>query len=155
MLKAAKISFKSARKSIFLFALVNCIIYITLALVFKYTNLLHVWGLRMSNYAVLIFVCILQVRHWTKARGGYVPFLEAFFTALFTGALASLMFGVFILIYSLFDPYLAGMYIADPGLQSLLIPPIILIFEGTGASIIVGLIVMLYASRFEEGEAKI
>lgn len=155
VLRAAKISFASARKSILIFALINCSLYIVLALTFKYLNLLHVWGLRMSNYAVLIFVCIWQVRHWVKSRRGYVPFLEAFFTALFTGSLASVLFGAFIFVYSLSDPYLAPMYVADAGLQSLVIPPVMLVVEGAGASIIVALIVMLYASRFEEGEAKI
>ena len=155
MIKAARISLGKAKKSIFTFALINCVVYIVLVLTFKYANLLHIWGLRMSNYAALSLISILQVRQWIKANKGYLPFLEAFFTILFTGALASLFFGGFMLVYSLYDPYLATMYVTDPGLQSMVIPAIVLVLEGTGASIIVALIVMFYAGRFEEGEAKI
>jgi hypothetical protein len=153
MLKAANISLEQNKRSIIIFGLVNCVAYIILVLSFKYLSLLHIWGLRMANYVTLTFISIWQVRHWIKVSGGYVPFLQAFFTALFTGSFSFILFGAFIFFYSFSDPYLAALYITDPETQTRLIPPIVLVLEGTGASIIVALIVMLYASRFEEGEA--
>lgn len=153
MLKAANISLERNKRSILVFGLINCAAYILLVLSFKYLGLLHVWGLRMCNYVVLTLVSIWQIRHWIKISGGYVPFLQAFFTALFTGACSFVFFGIFIFFYSFSDPYLAGLYIADPDTQTLLIPPMVLVLEGSGASIITGLIVMLYAGRFEDDEA--
>src|SRR6218665_2190936 len=153
MLKAANISLEKNKISILVFGLINCIAYIVLVLCFKYLGLLHIWGLRMANYVVLTLVSIWQVRHWIRESKGYVPFLQAFFSTIFTGVFFFILFGAFIFIYSFSDPYLAAMYIADPDTQAWLIPPVVLVLEGTGASIIVGLIVMLYASRFEDGEA--
>jgi hypothetical protein len=153
MLKAANISLEKNKRSILIFGLVNCLVYILLVLGFKYLGLLHIWGLRMANYVTLTLVSIWQVRHWIKVSGGYVPFLQAFFTALFTGSCSFILFGGFIFFYSFFDPYLAPLYITDPETQTRLIPSILVALEGSGASIVVALIVMLYASRFEEGEA--
>jgi len=152
MLKAAHLSFSAMRTSIFTFGAVNAGIFILLAIVFKYLNMLHIWGLDMINYVVLAFLSLYQVHHWIRTGRGYVPFLQAFFAILFTGAVAFILFGAFILIYSLFDPLLAKMYITHADSAGKLVGPILLFFEGTGGSIIVALIASFYAARYEDGE---
>ncbi len=152
MLKAAKISIAQAKKNIFVFAAINCLAYIISLLAFKYLNLLHIWGLRMADYLIFAIISIWQIRRWISRNHGYVPFLQAFFTILFTGAFSFLLFGAFLLIYSFSDPYLTGFFVTNTGQPGKLIPSIIVIFEGGGASIIVALIASFYAARYEDGE---
>ncbi len=149
---AAKISRKELMKSVFLYAIINCVIFIVTVMAFKYLNLLHVWGLRITHYVIVIFVCLYQARRIIRKHGAYLPFLRAFSLSLFTGILAFALYGLFILLYSLFDPYLAKIFITDSQDDNILIPALIVFFEGSGASIIVALIVMIFAARFEDGE---
>lgn len=155
MLKAAQLSFSTMRSSIFTFGAANAGIFILFAIAFKYLNLLHIWGLNMINYVVLTLLSLYQVNHWIKTGKGYVPFLQVFFTILFTGAVSFILFGAFILIYSLSDPLLAKMYITHADSAGRLVGPILLFFEGTGGSIIVGLIASFYAARYEDGEVPV
>ena len=153
MLKAAKTSVTTMKRSIVRFAILNAAIFILLALAFKCLNLLHIWGLNMINYVILTFISLWQVHRWIKQSHGYIPFLEVFFTVIFTGALAFVFFGIFIFLYSLYDPYLASLYITHSDSAGKLIAPILLFFEGSGGSIIVAMIAAFYAARFEDGEA--
>jgi hypothetical protein len=152
MLKAAKMSVATMKKSIFSFAIINAVIFIIFALSFKYLNLLHVWGLSMINYLSLTLISLYQVNRWIKMGKGYVPFLQAFFTILFTGACSFIIFGAFVLIYTLFDPYLPKLFITHAESTGKLVAPILLFFEGTGGSVIVALIASFYAARYEDGE---
>lgn len=155
MLQAAKISATKMQKSIFKFAVIECAFYIAFALSFKFLNLLHIWGLSMVNYFVLAVISIFQVHSWIKRSGGYVPFLQAFFTALFTGSVSFVLFAIFILVYSFSDPYFAKLFITHTENTGRLIAPIVVFFEGTGASIIVGLISSFYAARYEDQEVPV
>lgn len=152
MLRAAKISFAKAKSNIFLFAAINCISYILFMMIVKYTGLLHVTGLRTINYVILAFFSIWQVRRLVKRFNGYIPFLEALTITFITGTLSFFMFSIFIFGYSFFDPYLNSMFIMDVGNMGRLVPPLLVFFEGSGISIIIGLIVMEYAARFLKKE---
>ena len=155
MLKAAKISATTMQRSIFTFAVINCAFYILFALSFKFLNMLHIWGLNMINFFALGVISIFQVHNWIRKTGGYVPFLQAFFTVLFTGSVSFILFAFFILIYSLSDPYFAKLFITHTENTGRLIAPIVVFFEGTGGSIIIGLIASFYAARYEDQEVPI
>ena len=155
MLRSAKISISKMKREIFIYGLISGILYIVSLLSFKYLNLLHIRTLRIFNYVALTLISLYQVHHWIKKSGGYIPFLEVFFTVLFTGAFSFAILGIFIFIYSFSDPYLTELFIVSSNDHSKLVPAIVVFFEGSGASIIVSLIVMLYASKFEEGETSL
>ncbi|HOZ86711.1 MAG TPA: hypothetical protein PL029_03085 [Bacteroidia bacterium] len=152
MLKAAKISDKETQKTVAIFAITNCILFIIAVISFKYLNLLHFWGLRITNYVIISVVSIYQVNRLIRNNGGYVPFLQAFVLTFITGIFSFMLYAAFIYTYSFFDPYLAEMFITGSVHDNRLMPAIIVFFEGSGASIIVALIAMVYASRFEDGE---
>jgi hypothetical protein len=151
-MKAANIPFSKIKKSILVYSVIACLCFIVFVLLLRFFNLLHVWGLRMANYAIFCVISMYQVRHWIKQYKGYVRFLKVFAVSLTTGAAAFTMFAVFLFIYSWFDPYLNEMYVTHSIGQQRLIPSVIVFFEGTGGSIIIALIAAIYASRYEDGE---
>lgn len=153
MIQAAKTSLTTMKRNIFMFAILNCILYIVFALSFKYLNLLHIWGLSMINFVVLTLVSLIQVRKWLRSYNSHVPFLQVFVTILFTGALSFVFFGAFVLIYSQVDPDLAQLFITHSENTGKLIAPIMLFFEGSGASIIIALIAAFYAGIYEDKKA--
>jgi hypothetical protein len=154
MLKAAKVSFSKMKKNIFVFGVMNCVVYIILFMSFSYFNLLHLFGLRMLNYVTLFLLSLYQIQGWIKQTGGYIPSLEAFGAIFFTGALSCLLFGGCIFIYSLVNPYVTELYFNTYGKLNSMSSAVIF-FEGIAGSIIVALIAMMYSDRYEDGEAKL
>jgi hypothetical protein len=152
MLHAAKISLSKAKKNIFLFAVLNCLCYIIFMMAVKYTGLLHITGLRTVNYVILLFMCIFQIRGLVKKFNGFIPFLEVMCISFFTGTASFFLFSIFLFFYSFSDPYLNSLFIMDMGDMPRLVPPLLAFFEGSGISIIIGLIVMEYAARFLKKE---
>jgi hypothetical protein len=108
----------------------------------------------MINYLVLGLFSIYQVRRLIHQMGYCIPFLQVFFLVFFTGALSFFMLGAFLFIYSFSDPMLNPFYATHySGIR--LVPSLFIFFEGTGASVIIGLITSLYATQFESGEKTI
>lgn len=154
MLHSEVLSVSRMKKEIVTFAILNCVLYIVFLLSFKYLNLLHVYGLRMINYLVFGVLSVIEIRRLVKLYGAPIPFLQSFFLILCTGALSFFLLGVFLLLYSFVDPMLNPFYATHyNGIR--LVPSVFIFFEGTGASIIIGLISMLYASQFESGEKSV
>jgi|GEM_PF-961559 len=152
MLKAARISFNNARSSILFFGTLACCCYICFMMVVKYTGLLHVTGLRTVNYVMLPFLCIWQIRVLVKKFDGFIPFLEALCITFLTGTVSFFLFSIFLFAYSFFDPYLNSLFIMDAGDMPRIIPCLLVFFEGSGISIIIGLIIMEYSARFLKKE---
>jgi len=150
MLKSAQSSLLKMKKSIVVFAFLNFAVYIVLFFTFRAFGLLHFSGLRMLNYITLGVICCYQVSHWVKQGGGYIPFLESFCTAFFTGTLSYVLFAIFIFLYSLGDPYFAKLYFNEPDGTLKLVPFIIIFFEGSAGSLIIGLITMMYSEQYKE-----
>lgn len=151
MLNSTIISISQMRREIFTYAIINCLVYILLLMLFKYLGLLHIYGLRMVNYLVLGVLSIVQVRRLIIQHAACVPFLQTFFMVLLTGAFSFFLLGIFLLAYSFTDPYLNPLYATHySGIR--LVPSLFVFFEGTGASTIIGLITMLYSTQFESGE---
>jgi hypothetical protein len=152
MLHAAKISLTKMRNSIINFSLTLCILYIGFLLLMKLFGLMHVTELRMFNYVILCLVCIYQIKRWVHKTGAFVPFLQVFFTTLFTGVCSFLLFSAFLFVYTRFDVELNELFVQNTPVTFRLLPTAIILFEGSAASIIVALINLQYFRRYEEGE---
>ena len=154
MLEPDEISFSKTKKKIFLFGILNCVVYIILFMTFRCFNLLQFTGLRMLNYVTLFSISLYQINRWVKQIGTYIPSLQAFSTIFFTGGLSFMLFAGFIFAYSLFDPYVTELYFNTYGkLQSW--SALLIFFEGVGGSIIIAMVAMMYSDRYIDGEAKI
>lgn len=155
MLKAAKISFDTMKKSILLFAVINSVIYFLLVLSFKYLNLLHVFGLGLVNFVVLFFLSMLQFKLQILKNKGYIPYLQVFFATLMTGTLSFAAFVVFLFGYSFIDPYFTDLFFVETGTSIKVLPFILLFCQGSGGSIIVALAISFYTARYEDGEVEL
>lgn len=153
MAKVLNISNSKTMLSIVTFGALNAAIFISLVLAYKYLGLLHFWGLRVTNYVVFIVSSLVQLRRLIARDQAVIPFLGSFILVLFTGVVAFALYAVFIFIYSFADPDLAEMFITGADQAGHLTPAVIVFFEGSGASIVVALVGMVYTSRFEDGES--
>ncbi len=154
MLKAAKISFSEAKMKIFIFGIVNCVLYIILFLFLKWFNLMHFSGLRMLNYVIFFLLSLYQVKRRVKHAGKYTPSIQALGIIFLTGAWSFLLLAGFILAYSLADPYITEQYFNTYGkLNST--SSFLIFFEGVAGSTIVALIAMIYADMYKDGDKKI
>jgi len=152
MLHAAKISLTKMRNSILGYGAVSCAFYIVFLLLMKALNLLHVTELRMVNYVILCLVCIYQIKRWVYKTGAYVPFLQVFFTALFTGIASFIFFSIFLYVYARFDTAFNEMFVRNIPESLRFFPSIVIVSEGSAMSIIVAFINLQYFRRYEEGD---
>jgi hypothetical protein len=118
----------------------------------KYFNLMHITGLRFVNYLILMLLCYHQIRRRMNLTGSFVPFLQVFFMAFATGICSFIFFSGFLFIYTRFDPQLSNLFAQSATGSPLATPSAIILIEGSGVSVIVALIVMLFFSQFEEGK---
>ncbi|MGZ3862304.1 MAG: hypothetical protein ACXVPN_16775 [Bacteroidia bacterium] len=118
----------------------------------KQLNLLHVTELRGVNYLILFAACMIQIRHWMKKHGTYVPFLQVLSSSLFTGIWSFALYCIFLSIYTRYNTYLAGLFVEHARGFTGDFPSVIVLFEGAGISIIIAFINMQYFRRYEEGE---
>lgn len=146
-LPIAKIS-----KTVLVYGAISCTFYIVFMLIMKLLGFLQLTELRMVNYVILCLVCMYEIRKWVKRRETYVPFLQVFATAFFTGLISFFLFSVFLFIYSKFDMQLNELFRQQSMTLFNNVPSIIIFFEGSAASIIIAFINMQYFRRYEEGE---
>jgi hypothetical protein len=140
------------RKTVLVYGSVCAVFYIAFMLIMKLVGLLHITELRMVNYVILCLVCLFEIRQWIKQRHTYVPFLQVFGTAFFTGLWSFLLFSAFCYVYSRYDAELRQLFFENTYGVFPNVPSIVLFFEGSAASIIVAFINMQYFRRYEEGE---
>jgi hypothetical protein len=152
MLEPARIPLPKVRKSILLWGLLCCAAYVVLLFIMKAAGLLHVTGLRTLNYAILFIVSFVGIKRWVAQTEHYVPFLTVFLTSFLTGVFSFVLFCLFLIFYSGHDVELNELFRshAPPGFHS--VPSAVVLFEGSGVSIIVAFINMQYFRRYEEGE---
>ncbi|MGZ3900581.1 MAG: hypothetical protein ACXVP4_10545, partial [Bacteroidia bacterium] len=144
---------RKVTKSVLIYGGISCVFYIIFMLIMKLAGFLEVTELRMVNYVILCLVCLYEIRKWVKNRETYVPFLQVFGTAFFTGLWSFFLFSVFLFIYSKFDSQLSALFAQQRMVVFNNMPSIMIFFEGSAVSIIVALINLQYFRRFEEGEA--
>ena len=152
MLHAAKISLTKMRNSILTYGFISCLFYIGFLLLMKMLNLMHITELRMVNYVILCLICMYQIKRWVFKTGAYVPFLQVFCTALFTGICSFAFFSAFLFVYTRFDNDLNELFIQNTNTFLSSLPTVIVFLEGSAISIIVALINLQYFRRYEEGE---
>jgi hypothetical protein len=140
------------RGSILNYSITCCVLYIAFLLLMKMLNLMHITELRFFNYVLLCVVCIYQIKRWVNKTGAFVPFLQVFFTALFTGIGSFLFFSAFLFVYTKFDTQLNELFVQNTPAPFRFLPSVLILFEGSAASIIVALINLQYFRRYEEGE---
>jgi hypothetical protein len=140
------------RNNILLYAAICAIFYTAFLLIMKSLNMLEASGFRIVNYILLWLISFIQVKKRINDRHAYVPFLQVFCTVFFTGTLSFIFFSAFLFIYALSDPLITKLLINNQHAVILSAPSVIILFEGTGASIIIALINMVYFTRYEEGE---
>jgi hypothetical protein len=140
----------SIKKNILFFALINLAVYVALFFIFRAIGLLHLSGLRMLNYITLGFVCCYQIDRWVKKGGVHESFLQAFLIAFVTGSVSFVFFAAFIFIYSLTDPYFMSLYFNNSDGTIKMAPFIIIFFEGSAGSIIVGLVAAMYSEKYKD-----
>jgi hypothetical protein len=149
-MKQTEYSLFDMKQNIIVFSLANFVIYLLLFFIFRAAGLLHVSGLRMLNYIPLTLMCCYQIRRIVININEFLPFLQAFILAIVTGTASFIAFAIFIFVYSKLDPYFAGLYFNDPNGTLRLTPFIVLFFEGSAGSIIVGLISAMYSEKFAD-----
>ena len=154
MLRTAKITFAKARKNILFFAFLNAFLFITFMMCVKYFNLLHITGLRTVNYLILTLLSFVQIKRLMKIGHGFPTFLEAMCVPFVTGTIAFFLFAVFLFIYSFIDPFFLSRVVIAVDYLDRLVPSFLVFFEGSGISIIVGLIMMEYADMLAEKQMK-
>ena len=153
--KPGRIPVKQMRKSVFMYGIVCCIIYIAFLLLMKTMSLMHLTQLRYVNYLILFFACMYQIRSWMSKNATYVPFLHVFAASFFTGIWSFVLFTLFLVFYTRVDTQLAELFTQHAAAYSQDFPAIVIAFEGSAVSIIVAFINMQYFRRYEEGESPV
>ncbi len=150
----ATISAISLRNTILKNGFICCILYIVFLLLMKVLGLLHVTELRMVNYVIFATVGFYEISHLIKKQHAYLSFLNVLITVFFTGLFSFLLFSIFTYFYSKFDSEMADLLLKNTQNFISSMPSIVILLEGSAASIIVAFICMQYFRKFEEGEAQ-
>jgi hypothetical protein len=151
-LTSPELPMSKVRTTVLIYGTICCVLYIIFLLLMKAVGLMHVTELRMVNYVILCLMCLFEIRKWIRTRHTYVPFLQVFATAFFTGLWSFLLFSAFCYVYSNYDEELRRLFFENTYGVFPNVPSIVLFFEGSAASIIVAFINMQYFRRYEEGE---
>jgi len=151
--KPGVIPLSQMRKGVLVYGIVCCSMYIAFLLLMKTFNLIQITQLRMVNYLILGMVSVYQIKKWINKYGTYVPFLQVFGATFFMGIWSFILFTLFLFIYSRYDNHVAELFTQNSFGFTGDVPSIVILFEGSGVSIIIAFITMQYFRRYEEGEA--
>jgi len=151
-MSSSGVPISKVRSSVLVYGSLSCVLYIIFLLVMKAVGLLHVTELRFVNYVILFFVGHYAMRRWIKQEHTFVPFLQVIGTVFFIGFFSFFLFSVFLYVYSLYNVELSELFIQSTYGYFKQVPSIVILFEGSAASIIVAFINMQYFRRYEEGE---
>jgi hypothetical protein len=153
MTAPARLSTAQFQRNVFLFGIINCLVYAAILVVFRLIHSRILPSLLvLIDCVVLWIISHIQIKRLAKTYTESLKFLRSFSLVFFTGALGFLLFGGFILLYSLLDKGLAAL-LTNAG-EQLLTPVIVIVSEGGGRSVVVALICMMYADQFYDHEKK-
>ena len=147
----ARIPDSKIRTGIFLIGSICGVAYIAFFLVMKALGLMHVTELRVFNYVILLGATFLMIRKWVVDSHHYVPFLRVVAATFFTGLWSFIVFGAFLLFYSMYDEELLRLFLQKTGGSFDTWPSIVVLFEGAGVSIITAFLLMQYFRKYEDG----
>jgi hypothetical protein len=155
MIERARTPIAKVRNSILRFGVICSVFYIIYFLLMRAFGLTHITALRAVNYLVLFAVCFYGIKKWVSKTKAYVPFLTVFGITFFSGLFSFLLFSIFLFFYMRFDTSFNE--VVSEYVPSIFrdYPSVLVFFEGSAISIIVGFINMQYFRRYEEGEVEL
>ncbi|MCX6350671.1 MAG: hypothetical protein NTX03_02290 [Bacteroidetes bacterium] len=137
------------------YAGVTVVLYILYFVIMKMLGWADVPALRFVNYIIYAMAAYLALKDVVKAEGGALDYLGGLGIAFLMGVSSFVVFGLLILIYTHFDSFFVDTLLVDfPTSASLgkFGPCILVIAEGTVASVVVSLTLMQYFKKFSKEE---
>jgi hypothetical protein len=122
----------------------------------KYLNLVELFHLRYFNFFILGAGILLAMNKYKNSNDNHVEYLEGFFLGMFTTAVASTLFAVFVGIYLGFHPDFMN-YIMSVALMGDYLTPsasaLIVAMEGGISGLLITFASLQYYRRFETWHA--
>ena len=118
----------------------------------RYFNLIEMIHLRYLNFFILLAGILFAMNKYKNSNGNHVEYLEGFFLGMFTTAVASTLFAVFVGIYLGFHPDFMN-YIMSVALMGDYLTPsacaLIVAMEGGISGLLVTFASLQYYRKFE------
>ena len=133
------------------YAAIATLTYIVYFFIMKLIGLADVPEFRFVNYFLYFFVTYYALYDFIKVRGHGMEYLEGMSFTFLLGAVSFLLFGFFVLMYSLFSPFfmeIVGREMQSAESLGIWGPTFIVCAEGLGISAVVSLCMMQYFQAF-------
>jgi len=133
------------------YASIATLTYIVYFLVMKILGFAGIPELRFVNYFLYFFVTYYALYDFIKVKKNGMEYLEGMAFTFMLGAVSFLLFGFFVLIYSLFSPFfmeIVGREMQSAERLGIWGPTFIVCAEGFGISSVVSLCMMQYFQAF-------
>jgi hypothetical protein len=133
------------------YAFIATFAYIVYFLLMKIVGLADIPELRFVNYFIFFFVTYYALYDYIKVQKHQMEYLEGMAFTFQLGFVSFLLFGFFVLIYSLFNPFfmeIVGREMQSAERLGIWGPTFIVCSEGAGISAVVSLCMMQYYQAF-------
>jgi hypothetical protein len=133
------------------YASIATLAYIVYFLLMKIAGLADIPELRFVNYFIYFFVTYYALYDFIKVKKHGMEYLEGMAFTFQLGFVSFLLFGFFVLIYSLFSPFfieIVGREMQTESMLGIWGPTFIVCAEGSGISAVVSLCMMQYYQAF-------
>src|SRR5689334_20685523 len=133
------------------YAIIATFAYIVFFLLMKIAGLAGIPEFRFVNYFIYFFVTYYALYDFIKVQKHGMEYLEGMAFTFILGALSFLLFGFFVLTYSLFSPFfmeVVGREMQSAERLGIWGPTFIVCAEGLGISSVVSLCMMQYYQAF-------
>jgi hypothetical protein len=133
------------------YASIATLTYIVYFLVMKIAGLASIPEFRFVNYFLYFFVTYYALYDFVKVKKNSMEYLDGMAFTFLLGAASFLMFGAFVLLYSLFSPFfmeIVGREMQSAERLGIWGPTFIVCAEGFGISSVVSLIMMQYFGAY-------
>ena len=135
----------------FKYASIATLTYIVYFLIMKMAGLADIPELRFVNYFLYFFVTYYALYDLIKVRKHSMEYLEGMSFTFMLGALSFFLFGFFVLLFSLFNPFfmeIVGREMQSAERLGIWGPTFIVCAEGLGISSVVSLCMMQYFGAY-------
>ncbi|MFI5220468.1 MAG: hypothetical protein ACHQNT_13365 [Bacteroidia bacterium] len=151
MEETVKIPAKEFKMIIFKYAAIAGFLYVIYFLLMKAAGLAHITELRFVNYLLFAIAGSLEIQTIKEKSANRIHYLQGLGVTFITGLLSFLIMGVFIFIYSFFDPFfidaVSHMYPAAKPFAHLS-APFLVVSEGIAYSAIISFCLMQYFKKY-------
>lgn len=133
------------------YASIATLTYIVFFLIMKVIGLANIPEFRFVNYFLYFFVTYYALYDFVKVRRNGMEYLEGMSFSFLLGAASFLMFGFFVLMFSLFSPFfmeIVGREMQSAERLGIWGPSFIVCAEGMGISAVVSLCMMQYFGAY-------